>query len=901
MSKKTISLLLLAALLCTLLPVQVFAADADSSRLAGSDRIATALEICDAGWSSANTVVLAAADQANLVDSLAAASLAGQESAPILLTFKNSLASNVRTKIQNLGATKVYVIGAISDSVVAQLREISGLSVEKLAGRDRWATSDAINAKLTGTQGTFVIGYNAIPDALSVGSFAAENHYQIVLADAQGNVSSAKLIGTVYIVGGQGVVKDISGATRFGGADRYATNALVISGLGYKFDRSYVANGVSMVDALSASPLAAKYGAPIFLANGASVPALNNSNVKGKLTAATKVIALGGTSAVSQVAVNAFGSAGTGGGTTPGASVNLSTIQSVEAVDASFDTRKDNQYLQLKVNNAVVTIQQLESAGYDVELSASESVFGGTSLSSDGKLNQQSLQDLYDTGAREFYYDANIYLRSVLVGQSGSSTITLIDGRYTASGGIASYQFNMIENQEGNLNEVLNMTSNKMVLGETFEIVNVKAATSSSGANTDVTSTLELASSNSWVVDVETSGNSKLLHAVGEGTSTITMRSGTSSKTVTITVLGNNDDGRVLSRATPDVSVVKVTNGGSDFLTLTLKDQYGDPYAGDGAYIGSRDTNFGGTYRDSDDYFLVSFEDSDTITTEGKSTLRVDGTARGKRDVLIYGERYYGGGTYKEVGRFAVDVSSSTSSASSYKAVASSSDFRNFTLDRNKFEEKSEMDFYIMGYSSSGYSLGPATINGTPTISGNSNLIEAIDTTDGMTVRLVDTDTNGEVTLKTGKPTINVKVDAGTSGQTKTVSVPITVVNTAPSVTRASFRSITSIDSGNVDLSEIISFSNVYTSGLLGDGVLNARAAGTEYQLVELYYTDGSIEQVVGYIKTNRKGVTFNGNGESASDISIYTGDDAGATVQFALTNPNAGTTVASLSVRINR
>ncbi|MDR1069355.1 MAG: cell wall-binding repeat-containing protein [Gracilibacteraceae bacterium] len=899
MSKKTISLLLLAALLCTLLPVQVFAADADSSRLAGSDRIATALEICDAGWSSANTVVLAAADQANLVDSLAAASLAGQESAPILLTFKNSLASNVRTKIQNLGAAKVYVIGAISDSVVAQLREISGLSVEKLAGRDRWATSDAINAKLTGVQGTFVIGYNAIPDALSVGSFAAENHYQIVLADAQGNVSSAKLVGTVYIVGGQGVVKDISGATRFGGADRYATNALVISGLGYKFDRSYVANGVSMVDALSASPLAAKYGAPIFLSNGASVPALNNSNVKSKLTAATKVVALGGTSAVSQVAVNAFGSAGTGGGTTPGASVNLSTIQSVEAVDASFDTRKDNQYLQLKVNNAVVTIQQLESAGYDVEISASESVFGGTSLSSDGKLNQQSLQDLYDTGAREFYYDANIYLRSVLVGQSGSSTITLIDGRYTASGGIASYQFNMIEDQEGRSTEVLNMTSNKMVLGETFEIVNVKAATSSSGANTDVTSTLELSSSNSWVVDVETSGNSKLLHAVGEGTSTITMRSGTSSKTVTITVLGNNDDGRVLSRATPDVSSVKVTNGGSDFVTLTLKDQYGDPYAGDGAYIGSRDSNFGGTYTDGE-YFTVSFEDSNTITTEGKSTLRVDGTARGKRDVLIYGERYYGGGTYKEVGRFSVDVSSSTSSASTYKAVASSSDFRNFTLDRNKFEEKSEMDFYIMGYSSSGYSLGPATVDSL-TVSGSSNLIEATDTSTGVTVRLIDEDTNGEITLKTGKPTVNVKVQDGTSGRTKTVSVSITVVNTAPSVTRGSFRSVSSIDSGNVDLSEIISFSNIYTSGLLGDGVLNARQAGTEYQLVELYYTDGSIEQVVGYIKTNRKGVTFSGSGDSASDISVYTGDDAGATVQFALTNPNAGTTVASLSVRINR
>jgi hypothetical protein len=317
------------------------------------------------------------------------------------------------------------------------------------------------------------------------------------------------------------------------------------------------------------------------------------------------------------------------------------------------------------------------------------------------------------------------------------------------------------------------------------------------------------------------------------------------------------------------------------------------------SYIGARDNPFGTTYTDGD-YFTVFFEDSGTVTNEGKTTLRVEGSERGKRDVIIYGERYYGGGTYKEVGRFSVDVSSSTSSASTYKAVASSSDFRNFTLDRNKFEEKTEMEFSIMGYSSSGYSLGPAVVDSL-TVSGNSGLIEATETPTGVTVRLVDTDSNGEVTLKTGKPTINVKVRDGNSDRTKTVSVSITVVNTAPTVTRATFRSITAIDSGNIDLSEIISFSNIYTSGLLGTGVLHARAAGTEYQLVELFYTDGSIEQVVGYIKTNRKGVTFSGDGEDADDVTIYTGDDAGATVQFALTNPNAGTTVATLSVKINK
>jgi len=294
MSKmKKIAILAIIAMVLTMIPAALFAATADSTRLEGAGRVETALDIASAGWTTASTVILAPADQANLVDALASAPLAGQENAPILLTFKGSLDAAVKDKITALGATKVYVIGAISDAVAAEVDAISGVTVETLKGDSRWGTADAVNAKLMSPAGTFVVGYDAIADALSVASYAAANKYKIVLANADGTVDSAKLVGTKYIVGGTTLVKDIAGATRLSGPDRFATNSDVASKLGFTYSRVYVANGLSLVDALAVAPLAAKYGAFVVLSSANSV-----ASIPG-VTSATKVVAVGGTGAVS--------------------------------------------------------------------------------------------------------------------------------------------------------------------------------------------------------------------------------------------------------------------------------------------------------------------------------------------------------------------------------------------------------------------------------------------------------------------------------------------------------------------------------------------------------------------------------------------------------------------------
>ena len=292
MSKtKKIAILAIIAMVLTMMPASLFAVDFDGDRISGANRYATALAIANVGWDKADAVVLVAGEDKHLVDALAAAPLAGQLNAPILLTPKASLNADVKAAIKDLGAKTVYVIGAVSDAVVAEV-EALGVDVEKLSGADRWATAAAINAELDNPAGTFVVGYNAVADALSVASFAAANGYQIVLAKADGSVDANALVGKVYIVGGDKWVKDIEGADRLAGADRFATNAEVAEGLEYDFGVVYVANGLSLVDALAVAPLAAMDNAFVLLCSA------NDVEVLDSFTAATQFIAVGGTSAV---------------------------------------------------------------------------------------------------------------------------------------------------------------------------------------------------------------------------------------------------------------------------------------------------------------------------------------------------------------------------------------------------------------------------------------------------------------------------------------------------------------------------------------------------------------------------------------------------------------------------
>ncbi|MHB1653238.1 MAG: beta strand repeat-containing protein [Desulfitobacteriaceae bacterium] len=298
-SKKTLAILAIIAMVFMMVPVQAFAdTAAGANRLSGADRVGTAIAIANNGWATgASTVIVAPADDANLVDALAVAPLAGQLGAPILLTGKDGLDPQVQAELATLKATTVYAVGALSPAVIASLKAAAGVTVNQIQGADRFATAAQVAAKLTAPAGTFVVAYNGLADAMSAASYAAANNYAILIADTNGMLpASETVVGTkTYTVGGQ--VTAIAGATSLAGADRYATNDAVLSALTYKYDKVFVANGETLVDALAGAALAAKTGSPIVLANatGATAAAKVNAN----LTASSQVIAFGGTGVVS--------------------------------------------------------------------------------------------------------------------------------------------------------------------------------------------------------------------------------------------------------------------------------------------------------------------------------------------------------------------------------------------------------------------------------------------------------------------------------------------------------------------------------------------------------------------------------------------------------------------------
>lgn len=296
-TKKALASLAIAGMVLSMAPASVFAADAN--RIEGADRYATSIKIAEKAYSSATTAVIAAGNPNNLVDALAAAPLAAQEKAPIYLTDKADMNDSALASLKKLGVTKVIVVGAAaSDAVVKELKD-AGLTVDAVKGAGRVETAEAINAKLTAPKGTIVVGYNGVADAMSVASYAAANGYKIVVAKADGTTAATS---ANYVIGGPTLVKDIAGAERIYGADRYDTNKKVLETLTFGYDTVYVANGATLADALVASVLAAQTKSPIALSNGSSVQAANTVNAK--LTKDSMVVALGGTGVVSASALD---------------------------------------------------------------------------------------------------------------------------------------------------------------------------------------------------------------------------------------------------------------------------------------------------------------------------------------------------------------------------------------------------------------------------------------------------------------------------------------------------------------------------------------------------------------------------------------------------------------------
>jgi len=294
-------------------------------RVSGVDRYATAAAASAAAFNAAGTVVIASGE--DYPDGLSAAGLAAGLDAPVLLTARDSLPQSTRTEIIRLKATEAIIVGgssAVSPGVKTTIEAMTGVSVTRVSGADRYATSAKVAdkvASLGSVNEAIVVRGDSFADSLSASAIAAARKIPILLTRSTVLPSATAVelqslgVSEVIIGGGTSAVSSsvldsidaITGVSvhRVSGSDRYATSAALAS---YAVTEGWVSparvavsSGLSFPDALSGGA-ATGYQSGVLLL---SAPSSLSSAASGFITSHgfnhMPVTVYGGTSAVSSV------------------------------------------------------------------------------------------------------------------------------------------------------------------------------------------------------------------------------------------------------------------------------------------------------------------------------------------------------------------------------------------------------------------------------------------------------------------------------------------------------------------------------------------------------------------------------------------------------------------------
>ena len=284
--RRVVSFVVASLLLVGLLAVPSLSALASVplTRIAGSDRTATAVAASQYGWAQSDVVVLARADDP--ADALAGSALAGAHDAPLLITPSDRVPPDVVREVRRLQARKVFVLGgsnAIGDAVPGQLRRAGVDDVVRVSGATRYGTAAAIGELLDAPRGGTVLVVGSWPDALGVSSVAAERAragtpWPILIAGTELPPETSRALAAldpsrVVLVGGpaaisQDVERTLRGegydVERRSGATRYETSRHVAA-MSRNETVLVVATGAAFPDGLSAGPLAARLGGTLAL------------------------------------------------------------------------------------------------------------------------------------------------------------------------------------------------------------------------------------------------------------------------------------------------------------------------------------------------------------------------------------------------------------------------------------------------------------------------------------------------------------------------------------------------------------------------------------------------------------------------------------------------------------
>lgn len=291
---------------------------ASVTRLAGEDRIATAVAASRHGWDTAGTAVLASA--AGFADALAAAALAAERDAPLLLTWPAALPSAAADELARLAPADVVVVGgeaAIEPATARAAASAADAALTRVAGDTRWATAAAVARRRGSSGGEVLLASGAdFADALTAGGLDGGDGPSPVLLTppselppATEQALAALEPARVTVIGGEAAVSpgvaraaaDHAGdVARLAGPTRFDTSVAVLAEARARTDGDLpvlVADGTGFADALAAGGLAGHLGGQVALSAPGRVPAALDEWLRGHGDASPGVL-LGGRAAL---------------------------------------------------------------------------------------------------------------------------------------------------------------------------------------------------------------------------------------------------------------------------------------------------------------------------------------------------------------------------------------------------------------------------------------------------------------------------------------------------------------------------------------------------------------------------------------------------------------------------
>lgn len=212
------------------------------------DNVSLSVAIAQTGWPLGTSYVILSRDD-QFSDALAAAPLSKKLDAPILMTDSTTLDDRTLAEIRDLGAKNVYILGgtvAISQATEDSLAS-NGLTITRIAGEQGYDTAALIshNVGIDTTRTVYLANAHAIPDAIAISAFAAEQGNPVLLTDRdQLPTSTIQALAdlqasNVVLLGGTGVIatsvqEELAAkysVKRWGGYDRYDTQSIIFQNL----------------------------------------------------------------------------------------------------------------------------------------------------------------------------------------------------------------------------------------------------------------------------------------------------------------------------------------------------------------------------------------------------------------------------------------------------------------------------------------------------------------------------------------------------------------------------------------------------------------------------------------------------------------------------------------------